>query len=240
MRPRIGEPYAGSSEHPLLRPKDAASIMLVDRSGDIPRVLMGKRGKAHVFMPSAYVFPGGRRDAGDSRIRPAQALHPAVLQKLLQRCGRGMTPTRAQALAVAAIRETHEEVGLTIGAPGAVGKSAAWAGFAKQDVGPDLSRLRYIARAITPPRQSRRFDTRFFACFFDEISANPKDVAESTELHDLKWVGFDEIETFKLPVITRTVLLDLAEEMRRDPGLAYGQPVPFYLVKGGIFTRDVI
>jgi hypothetical protein len=39
--------------HPNLTPKDAATLILLDRSGPEPKVLMGKRHDRHVFMPVA-------------------------------------------------------------------------------------------------------------------------------------------------------------------------------------------
>jgi 8-oxo-dGTP pyrophosphatase MutT (NUDIX family) len=41
--------------HPYVRPKDAATLILVDRSGHVPKVLLGKRHQKHKFMqrPSA-------------------------------------------------------------------------------------------------------------------------------------------------------------------------------------------
>ncbi len=47
--------------HPLIRPKDASTLILIDRSGSEPALLMGKRHTAHAFMPDTYVFPGGTR-----------------------------------------------------------------------------------------------------------------------------------------------------------------------------------
>ena len=47
---------------PYVRPKDAATLILVDRSGRMPKVLLGKRHLRHKFMPGRYVFPGGRVD----------------------------------------------------------------------------------------------------------------------------------------------------------------------------------
>ena len=56
--------------HPNITPKDASTLILLDRSGSEPKVLMGKRHDRHVFMPGAYVFPGGRVDPIDrSNIR---------------------------------------------------------------------------------------------------------------------------------------------------------------------------
>lgn len=52
-------------------PKDAASLILIDRSNEAPRVLMGRRGSGHVFMPDVYVFPGGKRDARDHALPSA-------------------------------------------------------------------------------------------------------------------------------------------------------------------------
>ena len=47
-----------ADHHPYKRPRDAATLMLVDRSGTIPKVLVGKRHANVVFMPGKYVFPG--------------------------------------------------------------------------------------------------------------------------------------------------------------------------------------
>jgi len=50
---------------PNVMPKDAATLILLDCTGSEPKVLMGKRHDRHVFMPGAYVFPGGRVDPID-------------------------------------------------------------------------------------------------------------------------------------------------------------------------------
>ncbi len=48
-----------------VRPKDAATLMIVDRSGATPKVLLGKRHHGHKFMPGKFVFPGGRLEPND-------------------------------------------------------------------------------------------------------------------------------------------------------------------------------
>ncbi len=45
-----------------LRPRDAATLILIDRSGGDVRVLLGRRSARHAFMPGRFVFPGGRTD----------------------------------------------------------------------------------------------------------------------------------------------------------------------------------
>ena len=45
---------------PNVRPKDASTLIIVDRSGTTPKVLLGKRHHGHKFMPGKFVFPGGR------------------------------------------------------------------------------------------------------------------------------------------------------------------------------------
>lgn len=44
---------------PSLRPRDAATLILVRRDQAQPRVLMGKRAGTNAFMPDKYVFPAG-------------------------------------------------------------------------------------------------------------------------------------------------------------------------------------
>ena len=72
-----------------VRPRDAATLIVVRRDGRSPRVLMGKRSAAHKFMPNKCVFPGGRVDAGDGRLRPPHDLHPQVLARLALILGNG-------------------------------------------------------------------------------------------------------------------------------------------------------
>ena len=54
-------------DHPNLRPRDAATLIIVDASGKKPKVLMGRRHERHSFMPGKFVFPGGRVDPADVR-----------------------------------------------------------------------------------------------------------------------------------------------------------------------------
>src|SRR6201747_2602766 len=103
-----------ADHHPYRRPVDAATLILVDRSGPIPKVLVGKRHDNVVFMPGKFVFPGGRVDSTDNRI-PVAAPIPKELEASLMRGSPKIAPSRARSLAVAAIREACEETGLCLG-----------------------------------------------------------------------------------------------------------------------------
>ena len=59
-----------------LRPKDAATVLVIRRDGPSPRVLMGRRAKGHVFMASKWVFPGGRIHPSDFKVKAASDLAP--------------------------------------------------------------------------------------------------------------------------------------------------------------------
>lgn len=219
----------GSTKHPTLRPRDASSLILIDRSKPVYRVLVGKRARAHAFMPDMYVFPGGRRDASDSRLPVAVPLRQEVLDRLTLRTPARFSHATARGLATAAARELEEEVSLSLNPGGQSGKFQ-----------PDLSKLRFVARAITPPGRTRRFDTRFFACFTDEIDADTDSPKVSNELIDLTWLPINDCEQVPLPLITNIILSDLHTALQTNPELPFSAPVPFYLTRGNRFLKDML
>lgn len=209
-----------------IRPRDAATLILIDRSSAQPRVLMGLRSNRHVFMPDLFVFPGGRRDRGDGMAPTSDELQMKVLAQLA-RPGDAVTAHRARGLAVAAVRELHEETGLAIGT-------------LKERLWPALSGLRYVARAITPPGGLRRFDTRFFCTFTDEVDVDPAAIRDSDELSCLQWLDIQGLCDLKMPPITRTILDDLKKSMQTDPSLPFGSAGPFYYPRRGRMLRGNI
>ena len=68
---------------PDSEPRDAATIMLIDRAGVTPKVLLGRRHAGHKFMPGKFVFPGGRIEALIMRIIDLQLSFPAILLALV-------------------------------------------------------------------------------------------------------------------------------------------------------------
>src|SRR3979409_2439791 len=68
-----------ADHHPYFRPKDAATLILVERNAATPKVLVGNRHDKVVFMPGKFVFPGGRVDKTDNRV-PVAAPIPKELE----------------------------------------------------------------------------------------------------------------------------------------------------------------
>lgn len=231
-----------SPGHANVRPRDASTLILLDRSGDVPKVLMGKRHHGHVFMPGRYVFPGGRIDPADRRMPVAAPLDPLMEAKLMMQIRRP-SPGRAQTLALAAIRETFEETGLLLGkksetAPAA--PDAAWQAFVEAKILPDLSVMHFVARAVTPPNRNRRYDTRFFTADATTIAHKIEGkVGPDSELVDLVWLPLPDIKQhIELMAITELVLRELQAQI--DEGFSHDLPVPYFHVVHGRRVRDML
>ena len=206
------------------RPKDAATLILTRVRKGAPEVLMGRRAPGHVFMASKWVFPGGRVERTDHSAAFATDLAEADALRL----NREMPPRRARALALAAVRETFEETGLLLAEPAPPASVAGpWREFRAIGALPDLAALRYIARAITPPGRSRRFDARFFMADAAAL-LHPEPTAGSGELDEIAWLPLDEARAVDLPAITRFVLGEVSERLTHPD-----RPLPFVrMVRG--------
>src|SRR5262249_17783737 len=154
----------GGGGFPTIRPRLAATLILLDKAQNPTKVLMGRRHAAHKFMPGKFVFPGGRLETVDRLMATAGELPDAVLAKKTK-AGARATARRGGGLALAAIRENFEETGLLLGTRAAATTTppGIWSDFARHGVVPDLSAVHFIARAITPPGRPRRFDAHFFS-----------------------------------------------------------------------------
>ena len=196
-----------------MRPRDASTLIILKEERE---VLLGVRTAHHVFMPHCYVFPGGRVDPGDSRVKSPFELRTHVEAQLIE----SVTPARARGLAMAAVRETFEETGLLLGATPATAirtRSPHWQPFYQTGLVPALDKLDYFARAITPPRMVRRFDARFFTVDARYVSGELK---SNGELEDLHWIDLTEVETLNLAPITRLVLQLLRQRLEDNEGTA--------------------
>jgi len=207
---------------PALRPKDAATLIIVRRDTDGIRVLMGQRHAKMAFQPNKFVFPGGRIDPCDMRIAAGGELRPDVARKVEN----GISPTRARGLALAAIRETFEETGVLIGEKSTVAprtRASAWQRYFAHGVVPRLDAFDLVARAVTPPGRTRRFDARFFMVDASAI-AHEVDATHQEELLKPTWLTLAEARALDLMSITRRVLEE-AEARVVDGG---DRPVPFF------------
>jgi 8-oxo-dGTP pyrophosphatase MutT (NUDIX family) len=102
----------------------------------------------------------------------------------------------ARAIAVAAVRELHEETGLVLGERRGDGVAA------------DLAALHYICRAVTPGRRPIRFNARFLAAPAE--SAQGK-IAGSGELEHLGWYTPEAAHRRHVADITAKVLVEFLD-----------------------------
>jgi len=207
----------------VVRPRDAATLILIRRDRARPRVLMGRRHRGHDFMPDKWVFPGGRIDRADFRAPYESDLRPEVAVRL----EKTTSPARARALALTAVRETFEEAGLLLAKPAPARIAAGpWREFLGQGALPDLSALDFVARAVTPPVSPKRFDARFFMAEAERLLSLERQ-ADCGELDEIAWVELDEALALDLPSVTRFVLkeipLRLADPSRPAPSLRFAR-----------------
>jgi 8-oxo-dGTP pyrophosphatase MutT (NUDIX family) len=225
---------------PNLRPRDSATLILIDRSGTVPKVLLGRRHERHRFLPGKFVFPGGRVEIKD-RLMPAAPLDGRDSERLMQRVKRPSL-AKAAAFALAAIRETYEETGLMLGArsPRTFAVPAeAWEPFAKAGIIPDLSAVHFIGRAITPPGRPRRFDSRFFAADFNAVVRRDEGfVGADSELVEVVWMPIADARQLDIPGITAIVLEELQD--RIATGMSHDHPVPLYRMLHKKFLRELL
>src|ERR1041385_1016493 len=161
----------------IVRPRDAASLILLRGKGRDLELLAGRRPGHVKFMPGVWVFPGGAVDRDDNRPWQVES-GGAHLPARLLRCAR------------AALRETWEGVGALVGRPGAApatrstALTAIEAAYAEAGISASFDALTYVGRAITPTPVFRRFNTRFFVADGSDVVGEP---ASSDELEDVGW-----------------------------------------------------
>jgi 8-oxo-dGTP pyrophosphatase MutT (NUDIX family) len=209
---------------PAVRPRPAATLIVVRRDGPAPRVLMGRRHGGHSIMPERWVFPGGRVDRSDYRVTVARELAPetsAVFDRHL-RTGLG------RAVALAAVRETWEEAGLLLARPEPARPGAGpWRSFYAAGALPDLGALDIVGRAITPPMIAKRFDTWFLTVDAERLASLERQ-ADCGELDEIAWLTVEATEALKLPMITRTMLAEAAARLEEAD-----RPRPFVRFRAG-------
>ncbi len=165
----------------------ATLVLMRERAGSPPELLVTERTGGMAFAAGALVFPGGRIDADD---RLSATL---------------LAPELADAAArIAAIRETIEETGIapaTLPEPGPDTLPVLHAGVAREEpfagllarlgLRLDLAALTPFARWCPNFRETRRFDTLFFLAEAPALAPAPV-VAEAEAVRAF-WAGAAEI-----------------------------------------------
>ena len=203
-----------------VRPR-AASTLIVVRPGDRePLCLMGRRHTDSEFLPGCFVFPGGAVEGADRAAKPASPLDTTHLGSM----GVGGNAGAAAALGIAAVRETCEETGIMIAAPGEVGDApgGTFDEMRRRGVAPALGRLVYLGRAITPTNSPIRFHARFF---LTRLRPGHVGLGGDGELHDLSWVPLSGVASLPTIGITRFMAEFAGEIIKRAPILPPGRPV---------------
>ncbi|WP_406870655.1 NUDIX hydrolase [Thioclava sp. 'Guangxiensis'] len=132
--------------------------------------------------------------------------HDAPFQSLDAQCQRRLGP-QAGALIRCGLRELTEETGLEL------------------DRAQDL---RFVFRAITPPRRSRRFDARFLMGPASALRQTAQPLPPDGELSHLTWVPLAEARRLDLPFVTELVLAEVAALLTGTPQ----DGVPFFETRG--------
>ena len=203
-----------------VRPRDAATVIVVRPGERGPLCLMGRRHIDSEFLPGYYVFPGGAVERSDRVANPASPLDLAHLGAM----GVGGNARTAVALGVAAVRETWEETGIMIASPGEVGDALGrtFDEMRHRGLAPALGRLVYLGRAITPANSPIRFHARFF---LTRLHPGRAELGGDDELHDLSWVPLGEVASLPTIGITRFMAEFAGEILERAPTLPAGRPV---------------
>jgi len=161
--------------------RPAATVVVLRDGPGGPEVFMVRRHESTAFMGGAHVFPGGRVDAADGDADESWCDGIAHAARQLD----GLPPSEAIAYHVAAARELFEEAGVllarhphgefvSLNAPADHerlkqdrarvhdGETTLRQVIEREDLRLALDALVLFAHWVTPPIDSRQFDTRFF------------------------------------------------------------------------------
>jgi len=197
-------------------PRDAATVILLregrGRNDRRFEVLMVLRNSRSAFVPSSYVFPGGRVEEEDC-LRDMECLCTESDLPRARRMLEGVSPPeRGLGIWIAAVRETFEEVGLLFARrgdgsflspdQGDTGRSfrayrEAMSGgeisfegvLRREGLTLALDRLHYFSHWITPELSPIRYDTRFFVA---EVPPGQEALHDGDELTRHVWVTPEE------------------------------------------------
>jgi 8-oxo-dGTP pyrophosphatase MutT (NUDIX family) len=209
---RLPPGFAAAIDTPPItpaEPRPAATVVLLRQGQRGPEVFLLRRNRSSGFVPGAYVFPGGRVDAGDA-------------QPDLARLAIALPKAPPAPFWMASIRETFEETGVLLahftGTTPTVAELTHWREALLQDEATlyevlealngrlDFSGVAHFAHWITPVAEPRRFDTQFFiAC----LPSGAEATADAREMSDALWMApvaaLEQFRAARLPMVFPTV-----------------------------------
>lgn len=162
-------------------PRPAATVLLLRDSAQGLQVLMTRRSATASFAPGAYVFPGGTIDAADAQAHAQAARRPGQDERALTQ-------------AIAAIRESFEELGVLLarhadGRPADVTALDRRQPLLPQCLAHGLTlaadQVFVLAHWITDRDLPRRFDVPFLVARMPE---GQQPVADEAEQFEPVWV----------------------------------------------------
>jgi recombination protein RecT len=165
-------------------PRPAATVLLLRDSPQGLEVLMTRRSAGASFAPGAYVFPGGTIDAADAQSHDVAARRPTQDDKRLTQ-------------AIAAIRESYEELGVLLvrRADGQALVAADLAAIERRQPLPAQCRAHglvlaadevfVLAHWITDRDLPRRFDVPFLVA---RMPPGQVPIADDAEQFEPQWV----------------------------------------------------
>jgi 8-oxo-dGTP pyrophosphatase MutT (NUDIX family) len=226
-------------------PRPAATVVVMRDSPRGPEVFMVRRHGDAAFMGGAYVFPGGRVEANDYDDAAAWC---DGIERATAQLG-GVAADTAIAYHVAAARELFEEAGVLLArdasarfVPLADAQTHTRFSGYRADVQGGLTPLRTVleteglrlaldalvlfAHWVTPPIDTRQFDTRFF---MTRIPPDQAPVHDDRETTDSDWIAPAEAiarsrgDDFVLPPPTWTTLRELERFGSVDEALGWAR-----------------
>lgn len=193
----------------IAKPRNAASLVLLKTTSKEVKVLLGKRSNKTRFMPGAWVFPGGVLDTNDYKTKKYTKLNPLIISRLAV----SNNINTANALALASIRETAEETGLLLGKTkknifynNNLEDNNGIITMKKLNLVPDLSKLSYLGRAITPTFSPIRFHARFFLADAKYLSGKIK---TTNELVAIDWIPIKNATKLPMADVTEFMINEL-------------------------------
>ncbi len=187
------------------KPRDASSIIILKHSNDKLFTLMGRRPLTSKFMPGVFVFPGGALEKDDFYI----GRHYNLVSKIPRFKDKSYSNNHSVAIQLAAIRETAEETGLFLGKKkkyvnkNHFPKNTIWSTFLENSLNPEIDKLIFLGRAITPSFMKIRFHARFFIAYINNFEGK---ISSNGELEKLKWVNVNRVKSLKVADVTEFMI----------------------------------